>query len=233
MTLAAKHTYTPETPLGFINDDLLQLYGELNTPTLPPASHTHVEADITDLGDYATSTELTTALADYTTTAAKKLWVPSQSFDIDAGIALPATLAASIGSSRLSAWLTPTGSTNIYHWSNLAIPAEWATGDKIKSTIYYALDTAGGAGEEVAWICAGFGYDVGDGFTSPTVNWNETAYSDVSSLTNATIYSQVLTETSATIANDFISIRVTLKRADARYDYPGGVYFFGVLLEVV
>lgn len=233
MPLSQVHVYTPDTPLGMINDDLAQVYEELNTPTSAPAAHTHVEADITDLGDYATSAEVTTALADYTTTAAKKIWIPSQSFDIDSSIALPATLAASVGSSRLAAWLTPTGSTNIYHWSNLVIPAEWAAGDKIKTTVYYALDTPGGAGEEVAWISAGFGYDVGDGFTSPAVNWNETAYSDVSSLTNAVIYSEVLTETGAVIANDFISVRITLKRADARYDYTGGVYFFGVLLEVV
>jgi hypothetical protein len=39
---AQVHTYTPDTPLGFINDDLAQLYGELTTPT-----HTHAAADIT------------------------------------------------------------------------------------------------------------------------------------------------------------------------------------------
>jgi hypothetical protein len=226
MSLAAKHTYTPETPLGFINDDLAQLYGELNTPTLPPASHTHVEADITDLGDYATNAELTTALADYTASADHRAWISSQAMRFDSTATNPASQTDSLGGGRVQA-------TAIYLWSNHISPAEWATGDKIKTTIYYALDTAGVASDVVTFIASGFGYDSGDAFTSPTVNWNETLNQDVSSLSADTVYTAVLTETSATIANDFQAVRINLKRNDAAYTYSNGVYILGVLLEIV
>lgn len=233
MTLAAKHTYTPDTPLGFINDDLAQLYGELNTPTLPPASHTHVEADITDLGDYATSAELTTALADYTLTADRRSWISSQAMRYDTAATNPASQSDALGGGRIQAILVPTGATAIYLWGNHYAPAEWATGDKIKTTVVYALDSAGVASDVVQFVATGFGYDSADAFTSPTVNWNETLNVDVSSLSADTIYTAVLTETSATVANDFQSFRLNLKRNDAAYTYSNGVYVLGVLLEIV
>lgn len=48
-----------------LHDDRYYTETEVDTiiSGLTPASHTHLEADITDLGDYATSTELTTGLS--------------------------------------------------------------------------------------------------------------------------------------------------------------------------
>lgn len=229
MPLSAKHTYTPDTPLGFINDDLAQIYGEFNSPTLPPASHTHVEADITDLGAYITAS----ALTPYTISDDHRAWISSQAMRFDSTATNPASQTDSLGGGRIQALLVPTGTTAIYLWSNHVSPAEWATGDKIKTTVYYALDTAGVASDVVTFVAAGFGYDSGDAFTSPTVNWNETLNQDVSSLSADTVYTAALTETTATIANDFQGFRITLKRNDAAYTYSNGVYILGALLEIV
>jgi hypothetical protein len=59
MTLTAKYTWTPDTPLGFLNDEIEQILNELNTPT-----HTH-SGYVVDTGDTMTGT-LTLSVAGST-----------------------------------------------------------------------------------------------------------------------------------------------------------------------
>lgn len=229
MPLSAKHTYTPDTPLGFINDDLAQLYGELNTPT-----HEHSAGQITS-GTFADARISESSVTQHESALAVNvsqltdyaLFLSPHSYAYDSA---RLSWATGLGGSRLAALKIPDNpSTSGYSWAGVPLPAAWLVGtNHVTTTLALGISVNGTTGDAIYINSIGFGYDSGDDLTSPTIQWNEAATVDVSSWLAGYAYRVQLVETSATVsANDFVSIRLGWLTTNAAWTYTGDLYFFG------